>query len=118
MALAYRSDFGRARRSATPGEPLASFTSAALLLCVIPFPPSPPSPSVHFGFIVYRPADDDEGRLTKNSGIENVNSALLTLSIVYTSCVAGLIATPAGHTRPLAGPLTTPRGGTLPLSVD
>src|SRR5439155_15045600 len=66
--------------------------------------PLPPSPSVHLG------------ARKKNSGIENVNNALLTLSIVYTSWVVGLIATPAGHTRPLAGPLMTPRGGRSPLS--
>src|SRR5262245_6369166 len=58
-----------------------------------------------------------EGALTKNSGIENVNSALLTLSIVYTSWLVGLMATPAGHTRLVAGPLMTPRGGTSPSSV-
>src|SRR5438874_9534899 len=45
-----------------------------------------------------------------------MNSALLTLSMAYTSWFFGLMATPAGHTRPVAGPLMTPRGGTSPLS--
>src|SRR5436190_20243971 len=40
----------------------------------------------------YRRAEGGDGGLKKNSGIENVNSALLTLSIVYNSWVTPWIA--------------------------